>query len=151
MYYFYFFHSIGLIYSHKILLGLIFSCFGDALLNHNYFLHGMAAFAFAQLSYIFAFGFKPLKLWIGLILYVICGASKIFYQMIVLSNEKTYFLFSLHATFSCFHATKKFGLNSFDRSSNLFNFTCDNVLAVTSTCSYNQSMIIAYLILHLLH
>lgn len=54
---------------HKILFGLIFSCIGDALLNHNMFPHGMGAFGIAQIFYVLAFGFRPLKLWIGIILY----------------------------------------------------------------------------------
>lgn len=58
------------------MFGLIFSCIGDALLNYNYFTHGMAAFAVTQLFYIFAFGFKPMKLWIGVLLYVAGAASK---------------------------------------------------------------------------
>lgn len=63
-------------YTHKILFGLLFSCIGDALLNHNYFPHGMGSFAIAQLFYINAFGFRPLKLWIGLLLYAGGVASK---------------------------------------------------------------------------
>lgn len=57
-------------YAHKILLGLIFSCLGDALLNWNLFPHGMGAFSIAQIFYITAFGFKPLRLGIGLLMYV---------------------------------------------------------------------------------
>lgn len=56
-------------YVHKVLTALIFSCLGDALLNHGYFVYGMGAFAVAQIFYIMAFGFKPLKLWIGILLY----------------------------------------------------------------------------------
>lgn len=62
----------------RILGGLIFSSLGDTLLNHNYFPHGMGAFAIAQIFYINAFGFRPLKLWIGLILYVAGTASEFF-------------------------------------------------------------------------
>lgn len=57
-------------YAHKILLGLIFSCLGDALLNWNLFPHGMAAFGIAQIFYISAFGFRPLRLWIGVLFYI---------------------------------------------------------------------------------
>ncbi|XP_055323670.1 lysoplasmalogenase-like protein TMEM86A [Sitodiplosis mosellana] len=64
-------------YEHKILTALIFSCLGDALLNHNYFVYGMCAFAVAQLFYIMAFGFQPLKLWIGCVLYS-AGVATIF-------------------------------------------------------------------------
>lgn len=60
----------------KILVALIFSCLGDALLNHNYFVYGMCAFAVAQLLYIVTFGFEPLNLWIGILLYIPGAASK---------------------------------------------------------------------------
>uniref|UniRef100_T1GJ13 lysoplasmalogenase n=2 Tax=Megaselia scalaris TaxID=36166 RepID=T1GJ13_MEGSC len=48
-------------YLQKILLGLIFSVCGDALLNIDLFPHGMGAFALAQICYISAYGLKPLK------------------------------------------------------------------------------------------
>lgn len=48
----------------------MFSCLGDALLNFNLFPHGMAAFTIAQIFYINAFGFKPLKLWIAVLLFI---------------------------------------------------------------------------------
>ncbi len=50
-------------------MGLIFSCCGDALLNLNLFAFGMVMFGVAQVFYTSAFGWKPLKLWIGLMLY----------------------------------------------------------------------------------
>lgn len=59
-----------------ILFGLIFSCAGDALLdykNHSLFVYGMMAFAVAQIFYITAFGFKPLKVYIGIIMYIAGG------------------------------------------------------------------------------
>ncbi|ELU03827.1 hypothetical protein CAPTEDRAFT_223328 [Capitella teleta] len=52
-------------YSRKILLGLFFSCLGDAFLvwkNAGYFPHGLAMFALAQVMYTWAFGFRPLSL-----------------------------------------------------------------------------------------
>ncbi|XP_065367945.1 lysoplasmalogenase TMEM86A [Calliphora vicina] len=61
-------------YSLSILLGLIFSCGGDALLNMDLFPHGMGSFALAQICYIIAFGFKPLKLLIAVPLYL-AGAA----------------------------------------------------------------------------
>lgn len=64
------------IYSHKIFIGLIFSCCGDALLNLNLFAFGMIMFGVAQVFYISAFGFKPLKLWIGLVLYIFGAVGK---------------------------------------------------------------------------
>jgi len=62
--------------SQRILLGLIFSCTGDVLLNIDLFPHGMGAFALAQICYITAFGWKPLKLIIGIPLYL-AGAGMI--------------------------------------------------------------------------
>lgn len=57
---------------HKFILsGLAFSSVGDAFLDYadgELFSFGMLAFAVAQLCYISAFGFKPLKLIIGLII-----------------------------------------------------------------------------------
>lgn len=58
-------------YSLGIFLGLFFSACGDALLNYDLFPHGMGAFGLAQICYIASFGFKPLKLWIGAILYIL--------------------------------------------------------------------------------
>ncbi|XP_058815555.1 lysoplasmalogenase-like protein TMEM86A isoform X2 [Topomyia yanbarensis] len=56
-------------YKQWILIGLVFSCLGDLLLNYDMFEAGMAAFGVAQIFYISAFGFKPLKPWLGLPLY----------------------------------------------------------------------------------
>ncbi|KAI8044860.1 lysoplasmalogenase-like protein TMEM86A [Drosophila gunungcola] len=53
-----------------ILLGLVFSCGGDALLNINLFPFGMISFAVAHVFYISAFGWKPVQWLIGLVLYV---------------------------------------------------------------------------------
>lgn len=59
-------------YSRRVLVGLMFSCLGDALLVfHDYFLHGMAAFGIAHLFYIAALGFRPLKLKMGIALYAL--------------------------------------------------------------------------------
>lgn len=55
-------------YSRKILVGLMFSCFGDAFLvwkNSGYFTHGLLMFAVAQVMYCWAFGFRPLALRTG--------------------------------------------------------------------------------------
>jgi uncharacterized membrane protein YhhN len=57
-------------YSRKVLLGLIFSGFGDAFLvwqNSGYLIHGLLMFAIAQMLYASAFGLRPLKLWLGAI------------------------------------------------------------------------------------
>lgn len=61
-------------YQQLILLGLIFSCAGDALLDYQsgeLFQYGMMAFAVAQIFYISAFGWRPFKLLIGVIFYVL--------------------------------------------------------------------------------
>lgn len=63
-------------YAHNILLGLGFSCLGDALLNHGHFAPGMATFGIAQIFYILAFQTQSLKLWIAGILYSGGIASK---------------------------------------------------------------------------
>ena len=51
-------------YSRKILVGLVFSCFGDAFLvwkSLGYFDHGVAMFAIAQMMYASAFGLTPVN------------------------------------------------------------------------------------------
>ncbi|XP_043651737.1 lysoplasmalogenase-like protein TMEM86A isoform X2 [Drosophila teissieri] len=53
-----------------ILLGLVFSSGGDALLNINLFPFGMISFGVAHVFYISAFGWKPVKWIIGSVLYV---------------------------------------------------------------------------------
>lgn len=52
-----------------ILAGLVASCAGDVLLNYDLFEAGMGAFGVAQIFYISAFGFRPLRPLIGLPLY----------------------------------------------------------------------------------
>ncbi|XP_032592981.1 lysoplasmalogenase-like protein TMEM86A isoform X2 [Drosophila grimshawi] len=56
--------------SRWILLGLLFSCGGDALLNINLFSWGMISFGVAHTFYVSAFGWHPLKWLIGLSLYI---------------------------------------------------------------------------------
>ncbi|KAJ3659139.1 hypothetical protein Zmor_010844 [Zophobas morio] len=59
-------------YSRRILVGLIFCCFGDAfLIWPGYFEMGMLAFAIGHINYILAFGFKPLNLTLGVGLYAL--------------------------------------------------------------------------------
>ncbi|CAK9826990.1 Lysoplasmalogenase-like protein TMEM86A [Anthophora retusa] len=61
-------------FSRRILTGLIFSCIGDALLVWpNCFIAGMSMFALAQIMYISAFGFIPLNIMLGTILYAMCS------------------------------------------------------------------------------
>lgn len=64
----------------KILVGLLFSCVGDAcLVWPEYFLHGIGAFAVAQILFIRAAGLEPLNLKLGLVLipYANVGKSEI--------------------------------------------------------------------------
>ncbi|XP_043681592.1 lysoplasmalogenase-like protein TMEM86A [Vespula pensylvanica] len=61
-------------FSRRILTGLVFSCIGDALLVWpNCFIAGMCMFAIAQIMYIYAFGFKPINLLLGAIMYTLCS------------------------------------------------------------------------------
>lgn len=61
-------------FSRRILTGLVFSCLGDALLVWpNCFIAGMIMFAIAQIMYIYAFGFKPINLQLGAIMYSLCS------------------------------------------------------------------------------
>lgn len=54
-------------YSRRVLIGLVFSCLGDACLvwKHKYFELGIGCFAIAQVCYSRAFGWKPLNLYAG--------------------------------------------------------------------------------------
>ncbi|KAH8284095.1 hypothetical protein KR054_010044, partial [Drosophila jambulina] len=61
-----------------ILLGLVFSCGGDALLNVNLFPFGMISFGVAHVFYVSAFGWKPVKWLIGIGLYVVVSLCKYF-------------------------------------------------------------------------
>lgn len=65
-------------YLQKILLGLVFSVTGDALLNVDLFPHGMGAFALAQVCYIAAYGMKPLKPLFAIPFYALGVASEYF-------------------------------------------------------------------------
>ena len=59
-------------YHKLILFGLAFSSLGDAFLDFKQgelFPFGMLAFAVAQVFYIYAFGFRPLRIVIGLLSY----------------------------------------------------------------------------------
>ncbi|XP_050303050.1 lysoplasmalogenase-like protein TMEM86A [Anthonomus grandis grandis] len=56
-------------FSTKILMGQLCCCIGDIFLLWNeYFIFGMLAFMVAHLNYIVAFGFKPLRPTVGLVL-----------------------------------------------------------------------------------
>lgn len=80
-------------YSRKILIGLIFSCLGDAFLvwkNCGYFTHGLAMFALAQIMYVWAFGlFKPLALRTGTICATF-GVAMYLFLLPGLSGAMTY-------------------------------------------------------------
>lgn len=70
-------------YSRKILIGLVFSAAGDLFLafkNYGFFLHGVGAFAMAQLFYAWAFDIFPFKFYVGLI----CAAfaTSIYYLLL---------------------------------------------------------------------
>lgn len=63
----------------KILLGLLFSCVGDAcLVWPDYFIHGIMAFAVAQIIFIITAGLEPINLKLGLIFipYATTGKSE---------------------------------------------------------------------------
>ncbi|XP_055616572.1 lysoplasmalogenase-like protein TMEM86A isoform X2 [Toxorhynchites rutilus septentrionalis] len=62
-------------YKSLILIGLIFSCVGDLLLNYDLFEAGMGVFGIAQIFYISAFGFRPLRPLVGIPLYCAGVAS----------------------------------------------------------------------------
>jgi uncharacterized membrane protein YhhN len=69
-------------YHKRILMGLAFSSVGDAFLDYKtgeLFPLGMGAFAVAQICYIFAFGFKPLRIFIGLLSYAFGAFGKSYY------------------------------------------------------------------------
>jgi len=66
-------------FSRRILTGLLFSCMGDALLIWpQYFMYGMGAFGVAQIMYTAAFGFRPLNLPLGIVLYVLGTVAVLF-------------------------------------------------------------------------
>ncbi|OCT73155.1 lysoplasmalogenase-like protein TMEM86A [Xenopus laevis] len=66
-------------YSKKILVGLMFSAAGDVcLLWTEFFLHGMVMFGLAHLMYITAFGFRPLRLHLFILLALLCATFFLF-------------------------------------------------------------------------
>lgn len=61
-------------YASRILAGLIFCSIGDGLLLWNRtFVHGMLAFIIGHLSYIWAFGFSPVRLPLGIVMFSLAG------------------------------------------------------------------------------
>lgn len=61
-------------YSRRILLGLVFSCIGDALLVwEELFVHGLVSFLIAQILYISAFGFAPFNVYVAAAVYSAMG------------------------------------------------------------------------------
>lgn len=56
--------------SQLILIGLMFSCAGDIMLNLLLFALGMACFGVTQICYMCAFGWRPLKVIIGVCIYI---------------------------------------------------------------------------------
>lgn len=78
-------------YSRRILIGLIFSCIGDGLLVWNeLFLHGMFAFGIGHLFFISAFGFKPVKVFLGIPLYIASGLGIYFINIFIYITTKYY-------------------------------------------------------------
>lgn len=74
-------------YSRRILIGLVFSCLGDALLvwkDAGYFIHGTLMFAIAQFMYARAFGWRPFNPYAGTVMLVIGG---MFFYYLQLSLE----------------------------------------------------------------
>ncbi|XP_048377616.1 lysoplasmalogenase-like protein TMEM86A isoform X1 [Stegostoma tigrinum] len=68
-------HSISLgvhrPYAKKVLVALLFSALGDVFLtwgDQGFFIHGMLMFGISHLLYTWAFGLRPLRLWIALML-----------------------------------------------------------------------------------
>ncbi|KAB7500690.1 Lysoplasmalogenase-like protein TMEM86A [Armadillidium nasatum] len=67
-------------YSRRVLLGLIMSAFGDALLVWDEtFLHGLGVFFVAQLFYISAFGFQPFNIYVCTVVF---GIMSLYYNAI---------------------------------------------------------------------
>lgn len=71
-------------YSRRILFGLIFSMIGDAFLVYKthakeYFMLGMASFALAHILYFTAFGLKPFKFHIGILLFILTFPINLIY------------------------------------------------------------------------
>ncbi|RXG72631.1 Lysoplasmalogenase-like protein TMEM86A, partial [Armadillidium vulgare] len=63
-------------YSRRVLLGLIMSAFGDALLVFDEtFIHGLGVFFVAQLFYISAFGFQPFNIYVCTVVFGIMSAG----------------------------------------------------------------------------
>lgn len=61
-------------YSRGILLGLLFSVLGDALLIwDDLFIHGLVSFLIAQVMYIYAFGFRPFNIYVATVVYSLAG------------------------------------------------------------------------------
>lgn len=57
-------------YSRRILLGLVMSVAGDAMLVwEDFFVHGLVAFLVAQILYISAFGFRPFNVYVATVAY----------------------------------------------------------------------------------
>ncbi|KAL5007567.1 hypothetical protein ScPMuIL_016373 [Solemya velum] len=90
-------------YSRRILIGLIFSCFGDAFLvyneNYMYFELGLLMFAIAQIEYARAFGWRPLNPYAG-VTFTILG-SVVFLYLKPYLNGMMIYLLPLYLTLIC--------------------------------------------------
>ena len=70
----FFFYILRSVFRSRILVALIFCCIGDAcLVWEESFIFGMGAFAIGHFFYISAFGFQPLNLPVGIILFATAG------------------------------------------------------------------------------
>lgn len=130
------------IYSHKIFIGLIFSCFGDALLNVDSFAFGMVMFGVAQISYASAFGWKPLKLWIGLALYIF-GAIAILFLYKNIDSTVLLIGFPVYGALlltMCWRAIVRFENIRDLRTSSIIN----NVCAIASVLFVFSDSVIAF-------
>ncbi|XP_041367128.1 lysoplasmalogenase-like protein TMEM86A [Gigantopelta aegis] len=90
-------------YSRRILIGLIFSCFGDIFLvwkeTSMNFEIGLLMFAIAQVEYARAFGWKPLNLYAGGTFLLI--GSLVFYQLQTAIDGIMVYLLALYITLIC--------------------------------------------------
>lgn len=105
-------------YHQLILGGLVFSAVGDAFLDYQkgiLFQYGMMAFAVAQIFYISAFGWKPLKFLIGLAFYAFGGSGKKVYLWVI----------SFIDNFIDFYLSRCFDVQEFQR---YFNRWCSYLL-----------------------
>lgn len=91
-------------YNRNILFGLLFSMCGDVLLIFkDLFIFGMIAFALAHIFYMNAFGFKPLRLKLGIFIYVLSIPALILFMLNVndplIKVALPIYIFLIHSMF----------------------------------------------------